>query len=70
MSRSRKKLSIFNDNGNSKYCKKQSNKKVRQYKRQLSDGNMYRKIYDSRNIHDWRIVLDKRDGWYERGFRK
>lgn len=30
----------------SKYLKRQSNKKIRKYKRCLSDGNMYRKVFD------------------------
>jgi len=63
MSRSEKKVPIIKYGGYGKYGKHWANKRVR--KVELSDGNNYRKIYESWDIFDCKNNLyrtDKIDG--------
>jgi protein tyrosine/serine phosphatase len=62
MSRSYKKTPICKDNGHS-FEKRQSNKNVRKYKKELSNGNLYRKCYNSYNICDYKsyYIYDDKD---------
>ena len=54
MSRSYKKNPVYTDRPNgAKYWKRCANKKVRRYKDNLDDGKMYRRIYNSWDIHDY-----------------
>lgn len=52
MSRSYKKTSIIKYCGNSRFGKRQANKKVRVYNDVSLKGNSYKKLYESYNIND------------------
>ena len=77
MSRSYKKNPVYTDRPNgAKYWKRCANKKVRRYKDNLDDGKMYRRIYNSWDIHDYINRWTKEeaiDYWYkvqtEAGYR-
>jgi len=63
MSRSCKKVPIIKYGGYGKYGKHLANKRVRHI--ELSDGNNYRRFYESWDIHDYKSNLyraDKIDG--------
>lgn len=54
MSRSVKKHPVVTDGrGGQKWPKRQANKKVRRYKKGLSDGKAYKKLFCSWEIHDY-----------------
>lgn len=53
MSRSYKKIPCIKNPH--KYEKGQANKIVRRYKKELSDGKAYRKLYPQYDICDWKI---------------
>ena len=54
MSRSYKHSPIYTDRTHgAKYWKRCANKKVRRYKDKLDNGKMYRRIYESWEIHDY-----------------
>ena len=53
MSRSFKKSPVVTDADSGKVGKRFAKRKVRRYKDTISNGKMYRKIYDSWNIHDY-----------------
>ena len=56
MSRSYKKNTFCSDYSPlNKWGKRIANKSVRRHKDYLANGNSYRKVYDSWNIHDWKI---------------
>jgi len=58
MSRSYKKTPGWADYSKSKrYYKRQSSKKVRRYNKELSNGNEYRKLYNSYDICDWTYLF-------------
>lgn len=62
MSRSYKKSPVWTDRRNgAKFWKRVSNKKVRKYKGELANGNAYKKIYDSWEIHDWVSYYTKQE---------
>lgn len=53
MSRSLRKTPIIKDwDRNTKFRKRQANKKVRRYKHALSDGKMYRRLTNPYDIYD------------------
>ena len=58
MSRSRKKTAGWVDYSRSgtKKEKRFSNKAVRNFKGDISDGGMFKKMYCSWNIHDWAFL--------------
>lgn len=51
MSRSYKKNPIFKDS--SRLGKGYANRKVRRYKKKLSSGGAYKKLFPQYDIHDW-----------------
>ena len=54
MSRSYKHTPMYTDRTHgAKWWKRQANRKVRHYKKELDNGRMYKKIYESWEIHDW-----------------
>jgi len=61
MSRSRKKNAVYTDYGRNStwYAKRQASKVVRRFKGEIQNGNSYKKIYCSYNIHDWKIFYTK-----------
>ena len=67
MARSYKKNFILKVGGPSrrKFSKRQANKKVRKYKGYISDGNAYKKIYNSWEIYDY-ISLCSFSEWCDR----
>lgn len=69
MSRSYKKNPVYTDRTHgAKYWKRCANKRVRRYKDELSNGMMYRKIYNSWEIHDYICRWTKKDAiryWYQ-----
>lgn len=53
MGKSYKKTPIIKDwNANTKFRKRQANKKVRRFKQPISDGKMYRRITNPWDIYD------------------
>ena len=67
MSRSRRKSPCFHI-GCPK-LKKDANRLVRRYKGELSNGNFYKKLYESYNIIDW-IMYDKTQVLKNKEFRR
>ena len=62
MSRSYKKHVIIKDYSKyTRYFKRLASKKVRRFKDRIRNGSYYRKIYNSYNIFDVEIWLDKDD---------
>lgn len=64
MSRSYKKKPVFTDNASKKH-KRLANKKVRKAKN-VTNGNQYKKVSESWDIHDWKFkhygqYLSKKD---------
>ena len=59
MSRSFKKVPIHKES-NSKFCKAQANRKVRRTD-VIADGSSFRKVYDSWDICDWRVIENEED---------
>lgn len=57
MSRSYKKYPVYKDGKSGKIGKRYANKKVRRYKDYIANGGAYKKIYESRNIHDFSFML-------------
>lgn len=53
MSRSYKKNPIIKDGRSGAVGKKFANKKVRRYRRLLSDGGCYKKVFPQWDIHDY-----------------
>ena len=54
MARSVKKNPICTDGRDGrKWPKRQANKKVRRFKEDLADGNAYKKLYETWDIHDY-----------------
>jgi hypothetical protein len=53
MSRSFKKNPVVTDGDSGKVGKRFAKRKVRRYKDTISNGKMYRKIYESWDIHDY-----------------
>ena len=66
MSRSYKKSPVMADRN--PYCKKQANKRVRKYLKDIANGKAYRKLYCSWNISDYRFreTLQERLDWSQR----
>ncbi len=66
MSRSRKKNPGFCDRN--PYCKRQANKRVRRTEG-VYNGCLYKKLYNSWNIHDYKYLMwnktDLEDGWFK-----
>ena len=60
MSRSRKKHAIFKGGGmgTTAEAKGFANRRVRRYKKDISDGNWYRKIFNQYDIYDFRYDMD------------
>lgn len=56
MSRSRKKYPIVTDYSKNytSFAKRQANKKVRKYSKTLSKGSVFKKLYCSWNIFDYK----------------
>lgn len=56
MSRSYKKNPVYTDSTKGRKTQKRwANKKIRRYKKYISNGNFYRKIFESYEIHDFII---------------
>ena len=53
MSRSYKKNPVVKDGRSGKVGKRFASKKVRRYKGIIPNGNTYKKLYESCNIHDY-----------------
>ena len=66
MSRSKKHTPIVKDNTKGRrLAKRMANKRVRKYKKELSDGRAYRKVYNRYDIYDLEIFCP-----YERWAKK
>jgi hypothetical protein len=62
MSRSYKKHLWFKDHNSG--AKREANRVVRKTS-EIANGNAYRKVYDSYNICDFKILHDPNPRWYE-----
>lgn len=58
MSRSRKKVPSYSDYSRSytRWAKRQASKAVRRYQGELTDGNQYKKVFNSWNIFDYKVA--------------
>lgn len=61
MSRSRKKTAIFKQK-NDKWYKRHSNKKIRKT-RDIPSGSAFRRVANSYDICDWRLLCSARARW-------
>lgn len=75
MSRSRKKLSIYTDYSRGKsgtsLSKRFASKSIRNSEDDISNGNNYKKLYNSYNIRDWKsIITNTKSKEYKKGKKK
>ena len=76
MSRSKKKNAVISDysRNTTRYFKNQASRAVRRYKGEITDGGLFKKIYPSWNIFDYKSHSFKTDvGFsvtYEQHLRK
>ena len=70
MSKSRKKVPSYSDYSRNytKWAKRQASKSVRRYQGELTDGCVYKKIFNSWNIFDYKgIWISRNYGWGYKG---
>lgn len=62
MSRSYKKSPVYTDHDRGvKSWKRQANKTIRRYKKEVPKGKGYKKLYNSYSIHDYKCYWTKQD---------
>lgn len=68
MSRSRKKYPSYSDYSSNytPWAKRQASKKVRKYSKSLTNGCLYKKVFSSWNIFDYKgLWFSSKLGWRE-----